>query len=177
MQRVLSGDLDAYADLVRGHQSRLYQLCLAYLGDPSEAEEAAHVVFIKAYQALGRFRLESSFGTWLFRIGINQCKDMLKSRRRRRTQSLDGYLEETGRLPEALVQEAREDDPATRARLKAAMDRLSAGEREVLAKVAERPGEDYGALAAELGLSREGVKGRLKRARAKMAEYLKRHGG
>lgn len=175
--RVLTGDRDSYAELVRAHQSRLYQLCLAYLGDPREAEEAAHVAFIKAYGALSRFRLDAAFGTWLYRIGINHCKDILKMRRRSRVRSLDAWVEETGRLPEALVQDVKETDPEAAARLKAAMAHLSEGEREVLLKVADRSDEDYGVLAKEMGLTREGVKGRLKRARAKVMAYLKRHGG
>jgi len=133
------------------------------------------VVFIKAYGALSRFRSESSFGTWAFRIGINHCKDVLKSRKRNKTRSLDAMVEETGRLPQALVTEARESDPETSARLKAAMERLSEGERTILTRVAERPEEDYGVLAREMGLTREGVKGRLKRARAKVTAYLKKH--
>jgi RNA polymerase sigma-70 factor (ECF subfamily) len=155
---------------------------LAYLGDPREAEEAAHVAFIKAYGALSRFRSDASFGTWLFRIGINHCKDVLKARGRNRFLSLDAMLEGpdgsgSGRVPEGLVQAAPKDDSETAARLKDAMGRLSAGEREVLLKVADRSEEDYGAIGQEMGLSREGVKGRLKRARAKVIGYLKKHGG
>jgi RNA polymerase sigma-70 factor (ECF subfamily) len=151
---------------------------LAYLGDPREAEEAAHVVFIKAYGSLARFRGEAAFGTWLFRIGINHCKDVLKMRRRSRVKSLDSILETTGRMPESLVQEAKADDrPESAARLREAMGRLSRGEREVLLRVADRPDEDYGSIGTEMGLTRESVKGRLKRARAKIIRFMKKRGG
>jgi RNA polymerase sigma-70 factor (ECF subfamily) len=150
---------------------------LAYLGDPREAEEAAHVAFIKAYGSLARFRGESSFGTWLFRIGINHCKDVLKMKRRSRVKSLDAMMEGTDRVPEGLVQQAKPDDSGTAAKLTEAMGRLSEGERKVLLKLAERPGEDYGVLGREMGLTREGVKGRLKRARAKIIGFLKKRGG
>jgi len=135
------------------------------------------VAFIKAYGSLARFRGEASFGTWLFRIGINHCKDVLKMRRRSRVKSLDAMLEGTDRVPEGLVQQAKADDPETAGKLKEAMGCLSEGEREVLLKLAERPDEDYGVIGHEMGLTREGVKGRLKRGRAKIIHFLKKRGG
>jgi RNA polymerase sigma-70 factor, ECF subfamily len=175
ISRILAGDRDLYAELVKANQSRLYQLCLAYLGDPNDAEEAAHMVFIKAYAALPRFRGDAAFGTWLFRIGINQCKDILKMRRRSRTNSLDDLLGTTNRLPSALVQNVSTPDPEMSVRLNSAMKKLSRGERVVLNRVAENPTVDYGVLGKEMGLSRESVKSHLKRARAKILGFLRKH--
>jgi len=140
------------------------------------------VAFIKAYGSLARFRGEASFGTWLFRIGINHCKDVLKMRSRNRARSLVALLEGTevsgaGRMPASLVQEAKADDPSgPSVHLQEAMGHLSKGEREVLLRVADKPGEDYGSIGLEMGLTREGVKGRLKRARAKVIRFMKKRG-
>jgi RNA polymerase sigma-70 factor (ECF subfamily) len=171
--RILGGEKDLYAELVREHQAHLYQLCLAFLSDPHEADEAAQVAFIKAYRSLGRFRGGSSFKTWLTRIGINQCKDVLKMRRRSRTLSLDGILEGFKRLPGALVQHPREELPVTPCVPPAVLRGLSDGEKEVVRLVQQKDTISYEEIGRELGLSLDGVKGRLKRAREKMQENLK----
>lgn len=175
IRKVVAGDRDLYAELVRAHQTPLYQTCLAILGDPHAAEEAAHESFIKAYRALPRFRGGSSFRTWLTRIGINQCKDVLKKRRREKTVFLEDVLGEGERLPEALVE--RPPEPASDAQVPpAALALLSRGERDVFLASARRPEAGYAEIGRELGLTRDGVKGRLKRARIKIQSYLKKRG-
>ena len=161
--------------MVKEYQVRLYRLCMAYLGDPHEAEEAAHVSFIKAYGGLERFRKGSSFGTWLFRIGVNHCKDALRKRRRNRLLSLEELSKTDGKVPEALrASPAVGGPPGSPSIDPTALKHLSRGERAVLMRVAENPGVDYGEIGRALGLSREGVKGRLKRARLKVLTFLKK---
>jgi RNA polymerase sigma factor (sigma-70 family) len=162
--------------LVRAHQAQVYQLCLAFLGDPHEAEEAAQSAFIKAYRGLGRFQGHAAFRTWITRIGINHCKDVLKSRRRNRLVSLDSLLEEGAPVPPALVSEPGRDKETIKRVPEAALRRLSRGERAVLEMAGRGSTIDYVAMADELGLTRDGVKGRLKRARQKVRKYLKRTG-
>ena len=175
IKRVLAGDRDLYAELVRAHQAPLFQMCLAYLKDPHAAEEAAHVSFIKAYRNLASFRGGSAFRTWLTRIGINHCKDILKKHRRERTDSLDGMMQDLVRMPESLVQPPEEPSSGLQVQVPpAALALLSRGEREVFEAVARRPEAGYDEIGRELKLSRDGVKGRLKRAREKIQSYLSR---
>lgn len=175
IERILSGGRDLYGELVRRHQARLYQLCLAFLGDRHEAEEAAQDVFIKAYGALARFQGQSSFRTWLTRVGINHCKDVLRSRRRSRCVSLDRLLEDGTVLPESLVVREAEGVSSPREVPRGVWSRLSRGEREVLKRAGEGDRLDYAAIGKALGLTRDGVKGRLKRARGKVKAFLRRH--
>ncbi len=161
---------------MRAHQTALFQLCLAFLGDRHEAEDAAQGVFLKAYRSLASFRGGSAFRTWLTRIGINHCKDILKKRRRRKVVSLEAYLETSKRMPESLVQTLPEDFQPRRKFPLEALGKLSRGEREVFERVAKNPEARFDVIAKELGLSRDGVKGRLKRARVKIQTYLRRRG-
>jgi RNA polymerase sigma-70 factor (ECF subfamily) len=172
--RILSGESDLFAVLVRSHQAQIYQLCLAFLSDPHEAEEAAQSTFIKAYGSLARFRHNASFRTWITRIGINHCKDVLKSWKRSKTVSLEIFLEDGTPLPRALVSEPQDEEVEVGGVPTEALGRLSRGERMVLEKAGEQVSIDYGLLGKELGLSRDGVKGRLKRARLKVRAYMKR---
>ena len=81
--RVQQGDKSAYDLLVIKYQHRIIQLVNRYVKDPSEAQDVAQEAFIKAYRALGNFRGDSAFYTWLYRIAINTAKNYLVSRSRR----------------------------------------------------------------------------------------------
>jgi len=81
--RVQQGDKSAYDLLVIKYQHKIIQLVNRYIKDPSEAQDVAQEAFIKAYRALGNFRGESAFYTWLYRIAINTAKNYLVSRARR----------------------------------------------------------------------------------------------
>ncbi|MCF6203654.1 MAG: RNA polymerase sigma factor RpoE [Methylococcaceae bacterium] len=81
--RVQQGDKSAFDLLVVKYQHRIIQLVNRYIKDPSEAQDVAQEAFIKAYRALGNFRGESAFYTWLYRIAINTAKNYLVSRSRR----------------------------------------------------------------------------------------------
>src|SRR5436190_8673627 len=61
------------------HSRQIYYVALRFLGDPTQAEDATHDVFLKAYRKLGEFRGESAMRTWLYRITINHCKNLLQT--------------------------------------------------------------------------------------------------
>ena len=81
--RVQRGDKSAFDLLVIKYQHKIIQLVNRYVKDPSEAQDVAQEAFIKAYRALGNFRGDSAFYTWLYRIAINTAKNYLVSRSRR----------------------------------------------------------------------------------------------
>lgn len=83
--RVQQGDKSAFDLLVVKYQHKIVQLVNRYVKDPSEAQDVAQEAFIKAYRALGGFRGDSAFYTWLYRIAINTAKNYLVSRARRST--------------------------------------------------------------------------------------------
>jgi RNA polymerase sigma-70 factor (ECF subfamily) len=83
VQRVQRGDRQAFDVLVRKYQHRIVKLILRYVQDPSEALDVAQETFLKAYRALPRFRGESAFYTWIYRIAINTAKNHLVAQDRR----------------------------------------------------------------------------------------------
>lgn len=85
--RVQQGDKSAYDLLVIKYQHKIIQLVNRYVKDPSEAQDVAQETFIKAYRALGHFRGDSAFYTWLYRIAINTAKNYLVARTRRSSDS------------------------------------------------------------------------------------------
>lgn len=83
VERVFKGEKQAFNLLVLRHQHRLLGLIGRIVRDPHEAEDVAQEAFIKAYRALGNFRGDSAFYTWLYRIAINTANNYLVSRGRR----------------------------------------------------------------------------------------------
>jgi RNA polymerase sigma-70 factor (ECF subfamily) len=83
VERVQQGDKSAFDILVLKYQNKIIQLVNRYVHDPDEAMDVAQEAFIKAYRAIGRFRGESAFYTWIYRIAINTAKNYLVASGRR----------------------------------------------------------------------------------------------
>lgn len=83
VRRVQRGDKRAFDILVRKYQHKIVNLISRYVKDPSETQDVAQEAFLKAYRALPRFRGESAFYTWLYRIAINTAKNFLVAKTRR----------------------------------------------------------------------------------------------
>ncbi len=87
VRRVQAGDKAAFDLLVRKYQHKIVKLISRYIHDPSEAQDVAQETFLKAYRALPRFRGDSAFYTWLYRIAINTAKNHLVAQDRRPRES------------------------------------------------------------------------------------------
>lgn len=85
------GEREAFDRLVEKYQRDVYRLCYRYVHNHQDANDMAQEVFLKAYRALDRFRGDSTFSTWLYRIAVNSCLNFRASRR-----------PEPAELPEAL---------------------------------------------------------------------------
>jgi len=68
-----------FGEIYEEHSRQIYYLALRFLGDPTQAEDATHDVFLKAYRKLCGFRGDSAMRTWLYRITINHCKNLLQT--------------------------------------------------------------------------------------------------
>jgi RNA polymerase sigma-70 factor (ECF subfamily) len=83
VERVQKGDKRAFDLLINKYQHRIISLVGRYVSDPAEAMDVSQEAFIKAYRAIDRFRGDSAFYTWLYRIAINTAKNWLVARKRR----------------------------------------------------------------------------------------------
>ena len=97
VDRVKEGDKKAFDVLVIKYQHKIVKLVMRYIRDPAEAQDVSQEAFIKAYRALPKFRGDSAFYTWLYRIAINTAKNHIVSMNRKPLdydldpQNLDGY--------------------------------------------------------------------------------------
>lgn len=88
-----NGDHIAFEELVYSVDKQILSLALRYTRDEDEAKDIYQEVFIKAYRHLGKFKFESSFSTWIYRITVNTCLTH-QSRKRKNMYSIDEHIDE-----------------------------------------------------------------------------------
>ncbi len=150
-------------ELVDQYGDDILRLCLLYMGDRQWAEDAFQETMVKAWRALPRFKGESSIKTWLSRIAVNTCRDMLRSgfmRMYKKSQPLETLLE---------LSAPGEGDAAA---VTQAVVSLPGKYREIIVLSAYK-GMKIREIAQVLGLSENTVSTRLRRARARIAASLK----
>lgn len=91
VQKARAGDRYAFNLLVWKWERAIYNLALRLLGSEDDAVEVCQEVFIRAYTHLKDFRGDARFSTWLYRIAINCCRNLMRSRKRRREVAMDFY--------------------------------------------------------------------------------------
>jgi RNA polymerase sigma-70 factor (ECF subfamily) len=75
------GEREAFDRLVERYQRDVYRLCYRYVNNHQDANDMAQEVFLKAYRAISKFRGDSAFSTWLYRIAVNTCLNFRSARR------------------------------------------------------------------------------------------------
>jgi len=99
VRRVQAGNNDAFEELVRRYERKVYNITYRLLGNEQDASEALQDTFLRAFRFLPRFRFKSSFYTWLYRIATNVSLTRLRKRKPVETISLDEPVNEAGDLP------------------------------------------------------------------------------
>lgn len=175
--RAKQGDQDAFAQLVEANQNRIYTLACRMTGNPEDGADLAQEIFLRAWRTLPSFQGESSFATWLYRLGSNLCIDFLRREKRRRSAAAVTSLDDEDTAarteipdhrftPESELERRELRDAVGRALLK-----LSDEHRQVLV-LRELDGLTYSEIAARLQLEEGTVKSRIARARLSLRNIL-----
>lgn len=180
VQKAKAGDRDAFAALVSAYEGKIYNLALRYLGNREDAMDASQEVFLRVFRFLPGFQEESGFSTWIYRIGVNVCKDMLSKRAKRGELSLELPDEEEDYRttevadsrydPEAIVEQAD-----LRESLAEAIGQLPQQQREMIV-LRDIQGLSYEEIGQVLSLEAGTVKSRLSRARENLRKKLLQSG-
>ena len=177
VERCLTGDANAWEDLVRQHTRRVYGLCYRFTGRDSEAQDLTQDVFLRVFRALGSFRsAEGCFTTWLTRLTRNLLIDHYRRTRNQRV--TDSIEEQLPRAEEGFVSVSRPDSALAGREasemLQAALARLSPELRETII-LRDLQEMEYREIAQVLEIPEGTVKSRLNRGRAELARLLKKH--
>jgi len=168
VQRSKRGDMEAFEELVRRYENKVYSIAYRFMGNHADASDLAQEAFLRLYQALPRFRGDAGLTTWIYHITANVCRDELRRRQRAQVISLDN-------LP---VSPEGGDNPGNRRthpeeelerrelqeQVQLCLNRLSDDHRLVLI-MREMQGLSYEEMAQILQCSMGTVKSRLNRAR------------
>jgi len=167
--RVAAGDRSAFAELVERHHRRLLRVCERLLGDAEDARDAVQEVFLKVMVKAGSFRPKALVSTWLYRVAVNHCLNVLRRRRLRRLVSLSPVEDDEAAAapPEPAEERAdphRELDARRRwSRVQRAIAALPPSQRAVLV-LARFEELSYKEIAETLGITLGAVESRLFRA-------------
>lgn len=168
-RRCRQGDSGAFEELYRTHAARLYSLVLRMTGSPQDAEDLLQDIFLHAHRKLDGFRGESTLGTWLYRLAVNQCLDFLRGRHSRMARATESYDEEGALEPAApapVVPVA-----ISRVDLERAIARLPEGCRTAFV-LHDVEGFAHHEVAEMLGVTEGTSKSQVHKARAKLRAIL-----
>lgn len=163
VRNALAGEEHSFTELCRRYYPALVAIGHAILGDRHLAEDAAQQAFAKAAMNLPRLKKPEQFGRWVAAICRNAARDMARANIRLRTCQA---------IPAEAVQS--EQDNASGA-VRSALRRLEPRAREVI-YLRFYDGLTYEQISAVLGISEQAINGRLRRAKKKLAAYLRREG-
>jgi len=165
VKAAINGDADRFTELCRRHYPAMVAIAHSVLGDRHLAEDATQQAFAKAALKLPQLKKESRFANWLAVICRNVAKDMARN--------VGAGLRVCPTDDLSMIAAKSRDDDTTEA-VREAISKLSASARELIF-LRYYDGMSYEQISAVLGISEQAINGRLRRAKKKMADYLRRN--
>ena len=170
--RCLKQDQDAFGQLVERYATVIVNLAYRMVGDRTEAEDLAQETFVAAFKALPRFRAESKFSTWLYRIAVNKCKDWLRVKRPGQgVQDVDVEEVFDDRVVEERTPERLLSQQQVAARLDQAIQRLPPLYREAFV-LKHVEGLSYEEMQEIVGVNADTLKMRVYKGRVQLSRDL-----
>jgi len=163
VEAAIRGDPDSFTELCRRHYPAMVAIAHSALGDRHLAEDAAQQAFAKAAEKLPQLKKKSQFAGWLATICRNVARDIARSTKPLRS------TEDVS----TMAAEPRAD--SVNETVKEALGKLSASAREVIF-LRYYDGMSYEQISTVLGISEQAINGRLRRAKKKLASYLRNRG-
>jgi RNA polymerase sigma-70 factor (ECF subfamily) len=180
VRRAQAEDKEAFEELIRRHQHRVFAVAGGILRWREDVEDIAQQVFVKAYFSLKRFDQRAAFTTWLYKITVNECWDLLR-KKKVRPLVYESDLSEDQARQYSVSGETRRDEPdiseklAARQRVERLLEGLEERDRMMLI-LKEVEGFAVEEIANILGLNANTVKVRLFRARRRIVNLARTRG-
>lgn len=180
VRRAQREDKEAFEELIRRHQHRVFAVAGGILKRREDIEDIVQQVFVKAYFSLKRFDQRAAFSTWLYKITVNECWDLLRKKKVRPLVYESDLSEEQAKQVISSAEKGK-DQPDVSDRLEARqrVERLLEGldERDrLMLMLKEVEGFSIDEIAAVLDLNANTVKVRLFRARRRVVSQARAHG-
>ncbi|HEU4318506.1 MAG TPA: sigma-70 family RNA polymerase sigma factor [Acidimicrobiia bacterium] len=166
LARVVEGDHEAFNQIMRHHEDRVFSVCLRIMGNREQALDATQETFLTAFRKADQFKGNSALGTWIYRIAVNTCYDQLRKQKRRRTDPIPGHLDPTDYSAQDEV-----DSAALRPEIVRALAALPQDFRSAIV-LSDIEGMGLPEVADVLGVPVGTVKSRVFRGRRLLAQEL-----
>lgn len=173
----VGGDIEAFETLIQSHQKRVYNIALRMTKNPEDAQELAQDALVRAFTSISKFRGDSSFSTWLYRITVNVCTDFLRKRNRVIHISVEqGAAANDNEQGLQIAEDSPgPDELAEKKQLKKlvrdAMDSLSDDHRQVII-LRDIMHMSYKEISDALNVNEGTVKSRINRARGELKKII-----
>jgi RNA polymerase sigma-70 factor, ECF subfamily len=178
VHRAQHGDANAFELLIKKHQGRVFAVAGGILRNREDVEDIAQQVFVKAYFSLKKFDQRAAFSTWLYKITVNECWDLLR-KKKVRPLVFESELSEEQAVMYLATEQKSDQGPDVTERLEVQqqlaqwLDCLEERDRTMLT-LKEVQGFTVEEIAEILGINGNTVKVRLFRARQRIAEVVRR---
>ncbi|HDQ98721.1 MAG TPA: sigma-70 family RNA polymerase sigma factor [candidate division WOR-3 bacterium] len=179
VRRAQAGKTEAFEELVRRHERKVYNIAYRMLGNPEDASEALQDTFLRAYRFLHRFQFKAQFFTWLYRIATNVSLTKLRRRKSPVVMSLDQPVGDSGDMVFEIPDDQFSPDLLFKRRelqrkLQQAVDELPEDYRTVVV-LRDLEGLSNEEVSKVLNLTVAAVKSRLHRGRLALRSKLESH--
>lgn len=166
LARVVEGDHEAFTQIMRDHEDRVFSVCLRIMGDRDQALDATQETFLTTFRKADQFKGNAALGTWIYRIAVNTCYDLLRKQKRRKTDPMPEHLDPTDHSAEEEV-----DSAALRPEIRSALATLPEDFRAAVV-LSDIEGMGLPEVAEILGIPVGTVKSRVFRGRRLLAKEL-----
>lgn len=177
VNKAKKGNIAAFEELIITHETRIYNIAYRMFNNEEDAKDLSQEIFIKVFENIRKFKGNSSFSTWLYRIATNLCIDELRRRKGKETYSIDEEIEtdegnmkreysDTNPNPEEIAMKKEEKH-----HIDNAINNLSEDHKAAII-LRDLQGFEYNEISKILGCSLGTVKSRISRARIQLRELL-----
>jgi len=166
------GNEEAFGVLVKKYKTKVYHLAYSITHDTLAADDLAQEVFIKAYFALDRFREKSEFGTWIYRIAVNHCRDFLRKKNRMTQIPLENIIGKLSAKEEDILPEEKEQEETQRRKIVHTTIQTLPDKYRIILSLRDIQEFPYSEIAKILDISPGTVDSRLHRARKMLRKKL-----
>ena len=173
IERASGGDPEAFNRLMEQHERRMYAVALRMCANREDAQDCLQEAMLRVYRAIGGFKGESSFSTWVYRITMNTCLDELRRRKNKQSASLDDLLDEGWAPADERTSPEKHAVRAETARMLHQTIRELPEDMRAAVVLRDIQGYSYEEIAKILDINVGTIKSRISRGREKLREKLR----
>ena len=174
IERASGGDPEAFNRLMEHHERRMYAVALRMCANREDAQDCLQEAMLRVYRAIGSFKGESSFSTWVYRITMNTCLDELRRRKNKQSASLDDLLDEGWAPADDSGSPEKHAVRAETARILRQTIQELPDDMRAAVVLRDIQGYTYEEIAKILDINVGTIKSRISRGREKLREKLRK---